>query len=152
MTYDFYPFSSKNIVWSNGNKVLLNEDEHYVGFVCLEKHMVDETLRSELEAQKMVIEGHLCKIEFIYPKLLNQELMPIIKKSRIHRLNNAIGLSKGNPDVYNQEREKIEKQYLKDLEDAGYTHLTFGIVDPGFSSQQTMIDAIRQLEKQLLEF
>ncbi len=152
MTYDFYPFTSKNVVWADGNKVFLNEDDVYVGFVCLEKHMINDVLKSEIEAQKLVIEGHLCKIEFIYPKLLNSALLQIVKKSRQHRLLNAREMSNGDPSKYNEERKKIEKHYLKDLEDVGYSHLTYGIIYPGTPPQKTVIDAIKQLEKQILEF
>ncbi len=152
MTYDFYPFTSENVIWTEGNKVLLNEDDSYTGFVCLEKNMVHEVLRSEMEAQKMVIEGHLCKIEFIIPKLSDKELLPILKDSKIKRLNNTMELSCGDPGKYNLNRKVIEEKYLKDLDDAGCSHLTYGFAYPGYPEKAVIIKAIKQLEKQILEF
>lgn len=151
MTYDFFPFTSQSVVWSSGNKVFLDEEEVYHGYVCLEKLMISEEIRSIKGASGLKFDNH-CKVEFILPKLMNPALLPIIKASYKQRMDGARRLSGGDPDVWNNSRAEIEDKYMKDLEDAGYSHLTYGFTYPGYPPQESVIDAIKNLEKQILEF
>lgn len=152
MTYDFYPFTSEDVVWKEGNKCVLDEDETYSGFVCIEKNMIEEEIRSITEASKIVINGHLAKVGTVVPLLENRELLVMIKDSKKKRLDNARELSNGDPVVWADSRAEIELKYQKDLNDVGYTHLTYGFTYPGYPSTETVVDALKGLEKFILEY
>ena len=152
MTYDFYPFNSPDKIWQEGNKALLIENEGLsMGFVCIEKNMINEKLRSIAGASEIVIGKHYAKVEFIYP-LLNRSLLRIIRDSQTKRLRNARELSNGDPTAWVNSMAEIEEQYQKDLNDVGYTHLTYGFNYPGSPEVETVVDALKNLEKQILEF
>lgn len=152
MTYDFYPFTSNDVAWKEGNKCVLDEEETYFGFVCIEKNMIEEKLRSITEASKITISGHLAKVETVAPLLEKRELLVAINDSKKKRLNNARELSEGSPTVWANSRADIEAQYQKDINDVGYTHLTYGFSYPGSPSTETVITALKDLEKFILEF
>ena len=164
MTYDFYPFNSRYVVWKEGNKALLIEsevvgidelaysDSIHFGYVCIEKNMIEKEMCSLTEVSKIVMDGHLCKVETIKPLLEDRSLWPVIRDSKNKRLDNARELSKGDPNTWLISVAEIEEQYQKDLNDAGYTHLTYGFCYPGTPSQGSVIDALQNLEKQILEF